>query len=635
MFENYQNNELATTKVANQVEYCTKSEFEARIKAIAKSKRDIAWWAEKFFRIIPTSGGLQTIKLYQKQKELLQHLVANDRSIVLASRQVGKTTCYTVFCMWLATLFSEKKIMICANKLQTAIEIMDRLRLAYEYLPSWIKPGIKVYNKGEITFANKSSIRAFATSSSASRGFSGNVVIIDEMAFIPKNIIDEFFASVMPVISSSKASKAIVVSTPNGTSGLYYDIWKQATSKEVGKNAEGWKPFRIDWWEVPGRDEEWKNKQIASIGMQRWSQEFCNEFIASSTTQKLIPDDIIEKFRIKLSEMKLTGELKGKQQRIVSMQGDRQYEFTMWHGFDTDKTYLATADVAEGTGGDSSVLYVWDVTDLTNITMCAKFSSPAVSTIEFAFITDRILQLYNKPWLACESNGIGAGYLDSLRITYNYENIVREGKDNKYGITSHVQVKGRACLWLREMFTTQGIGWTIYDKDLIDEMGTFVKKESKVHMVYNAILGSHDDHIMALCWAAWMLNPEVVETYYIVTEAFKSTLDKILPKMLAPIAEYTTQELNKICNDPLHQEFVEFKNEMMKKLNVALKYEQKSNENDNFKYRCSFDMMFFNDNGDGTTWGSPWTRQDQAAIQSAMNVMQTKRPTFYINAGIW
>ena len=136
------------------------------------------------------------------------------------------TTCYTVFCMWLATLFSEKKIMICANKLQTAIEIMDRMRIAYEYLPHWIKPAILVYNKSEITFSNMSSIRAFATSSSASRGFSGQILVVDEMAFIPKNVVDEFFASVMPVVSSAKNSKVIVVSTPNGTSGLYYDIWQ-------------------------------------------------------------------------------------------------------------------------------------------------------------------------------------------------------------------------------------------------------------------------------------------------------------------------------------------------------------------------------------------------------------------------
>jgi len=203
-----------------------KDVFEQRVVNIVHSKRDIVWWAEQFFHIVTLDKGLVKIKLYDKQKELLYHLVDNNRTIVLSARQTGKTTSYTVFCMWLATLFPDKKILICANKLQTAIEIMDRLRKAYEQLPFWIKPGIISYNKGEITFANNSSIKAFSTSSSGARGSSGNVIIIDEMAFIPKNIINEFFASVMPVISSSKNSKAIIVSTPNGASGLYYDLWQ-------------------------------------------------------------------------------------------------------------------------------------------------------------------------------------------------------------------------------------------------------------------------------------------------------------------------------------------------------------------------------------------------------------------------
>lgn len=105
---------------------------------------------------------------------------------------------------------------------------MDRIRRAYEQLPFWIKPGVLVYNKSEVTFSNMSSIKAFSTSSSGARGTSGNVIVIDEMSFIPKNIIDDFFASVMPIISSSKKSKAIVVSTPNGASGLYYDLWQEA-----------------------------------------------------------------------------------------------------------------------------------------------------------------------------------------------------------------------------------------------------------------------------------------------------------------------------------------------------------------------------------------------------------------------
>lgn len=281
-------------KKPNQVEYITKDEWEARIQNIAHAKRDIAWWAETFFYIITLDKGLTKIKLYKKQKEMLEFIAHNNRILTLASRQTGKTTTYTIFCLWYATLFQDKKIMICANKLQTAIEIMDRIRKAYENLPFWIKPGILTYNKGEIEFANGSVIRACSTSSSAARGSSCNCLIIDEMAFIPKNIIDDFFASVVPIVSSSKTSKIIAVSTPNGAEGMYYDLWQKAN---LGESEEGWMPFRIHWWEVPGRDEKWKQQQIATIGIEKWKQEYECDFL-TSLTKRLIPDDIIDKYRM-------------------------------------------------------------------------------------------------------------------------------------------------------------------------------------------------------------------------------------------------------------------------------------------------------------------------------------------------
>lgn len=448
---------------------------------------------------------------------------------------------------------------------------------------------------------------------------SHNCVIIDEMAFIPKNIIDEFFASVMPVISSAKNSKAIIVSTPNGASGLYYEIWQQANSIDASKNVEGWKPFRIDWWEVPNRDEKWKQQQIATVGMDKWLQEFCNEFAAGSSTQKLIPDDIIEKFRRRITELKTTGELKGKIQKITSETNQRVYDFTMWHEFKQGHSYVAAVDVAEGTGGDSSVLYVFDISDIRKITMCAKFASATVSTIEFAFITARILKLYNNPWLICESNGIGSGYLDSLRITYGYENIVREGKDNKYGITSHVQVKGKACLWLREMFTTNGVAWEIYDPDLVEEMGHFIKKDSKVHLVYNAAMGAHDDHMMALCWAAWILNPDVIERYYVVVESFKSDLEKILPKKIAPLKEPTNEEISQIINDPFYIEYMKFKQEILQKLNNTANIMQLKKQND--KRKPSFNQLFFGE-ADDNEWGNPWIPIQQNIDYSAQSTLQ-------------
>jgi len=115
--------------------------------------------------------------------------------------------------------------MLLANKAATALELLGRIITGYEYLPKWLKAAATVVNKGELSFANMSSIRAFASSSDAARGFSMNVVICDEFAFLQKNIADKLFTSMYPTISSSKNGKFIIVSTPNGTDNLYYDIW--------------------------------------------------------------------------------------------------------------------------------------------------------------------------------------------------------------------------------------------------------------------------------------------------------------------------------------------------------------------------------------------------------------------------
>ena len=135
---------------------------------------------------------------------------------------------------------------------------------------------------------------------------SHNCVICDEFSFVPNNIANKVFESIYPVISSSKKSKFIIVSTPNGAdpNNLYYNLWQQASQKTAEKNKEGWRPFRMDWWDVPGRDEHWKEMTMASIGQKRFAQEFGNEFLASGQSRKLIPDDVLEKYRMELSKMK-------------------------------------------------------------------------------------------------------------------------------------------------------------------------------------------------------------------------------------------------------------------------------------------------------------------------------------------
>ena len=548
-----------------------------------------------------------------------------------------KSTIYCIYALWLACFSPEKKIMILANKAATALELLSRIETGYEYLPHWIKPACLVFNKGEITFSNMSSIRAFASSSDAARGFSCNVVILDEFAFLNKNVADKLFTSMYPVISSSKNGKFIIVSTPNGTDNLYYDIWCQANSKEVGKNLEGWKPFEMYWHQVPGHDEAWKEKQIAAIGAQRFAQEFDNQFLAKSDNKKLIPDDVLQKFRIKLSEYKAQG-LKPKKQKIVSQAQDELYEFEMWHEFKPNRTYLASADISEGIGSDSSVLYIWDVTDLSNIVMCAKFSSNVTSLVQFAYIANRILALYNNPWLAAERNGVSAGMLDSLRITYGYQKIIIDNKKREPGIYSHVQVKSRACLWARDMMTTSCFGWTIYDKDLIDELSIFIKKDTKgMQNVYHAMPGpnSHDDHVMAFIWGAYALHNDRVQDHFIVVDTVTTQIGLVYAHYLQPLEEYNANDISKLTSDPLYKEFLQYKEEAVKLGQGLLEAMQREDDADIFKYEKP-DTYFGDEDGSGSwnstplNWNMKKDFQQSGRSQVQLNGRSSSPPPFFV-----
>lgn len=218
--------ELATVKKPGAVDTCSPDEYEWRIREIVRCKKDIVYFAENYFRIVNLDKGLHVIKLYDVQKEFLRYLVENNKVVCCSGRQQGKSTIYCIFSLWYTTFFPEKKIMILANKASTAFELLGRIITAYEYLPSWLKGSCVTFNKGELEFSNMSAIRAFASSSDAARGWSANCLILDEFAFLQKNIADKLFTSVYPTISSSKNGKIIIVSTPNGVDNLYYSIWQ-------------------------------------------------------------------------------------------------------------------------------------------------------------------------------------------------------------------------------------------------------------------------------------------------------------------------------------------------------------------------------------------------------------------------
>lgn len=507
--EFFQRNEKL--KAAHSTEYVTVEEFQRRTKEIVKCKNDIKHFANKYFYIIGADGK-QIIPLYPRQAELLDFLVANSRIIVKCPRQCGKTTANSILALWYAIFNNDKRLLVVANKQEIVFEILERIQFAYEELPFWLKPGITSWNKKKISFSNGSVIEGTSTTSTAARGKSAEVVLIDELAWIPNNLLEPFLVSILPIASSFKNSKIIGVSTPNGVNNKFYELYSAAELNV--DNTEGWKKFDICLDDVPGRDEDWRKARLAEFNgdLVKYAQEYECVFHGSSYT-------LLKKETIKAMKDFV---LSDKWIEPTKVQLNQNFSFDQYHKPIKDHCYILMADPSSGVGLDFSVVLVFDVTTTADICHVASFASNTVSTLEFPYVIVKMAILYNRAPIAMESNSIGDGILNSIAYTYEYDNIVNyEEQKGKLGIFSHVQVKGKACRWLRDLISFPIVNVRIYDKILVAEMEWFERKNTPKHEIYQAVGTKHDDFMMAFIWGMFCLNPDIVESIFNVTKYAK------------------------------------------------------------------------------------------------------------------
>ena len=270
-----------------------------QVKKLQKAAKNILYFAESFFYIVNLDRGKEKIALYKSQKKTLRKMRDNRFFVLLASRQIGKSTMMTIYILWQACFNEDQRILLVANKEATAIEIFQRVRMAYEELPNWLKPPVKEYAKTSMTLENGSTIGVTTTTGTAARGQSVNCLVIDEMAFIEPHMVEEFWKSVFPIISSSKKSKVFVCSTANGVDNLFYKIYMGA---EKGEN--NWAHDKIMWDEIPGRDAAWAEATRHALGSHdAWRQEFNCEFI--NFGESSIDDDLYEQLLNNIIEPKL------------------------------------------------------------------------------------------------------------------------------------------------------------------------------------------------------------------------------------------------------------------------------------------------------------------------------------------
>lgn len=501
-----------------------RAEFEwtpDMVKDLKKCKRNLLYFAENFFTIINLDRGREKIKLFKCQKRVLRSLRDNRFNIVLASRQVGKTTMMTIYTLWVACFLEDQRILVVANKEQTAINIFKRIRLAYEQLPNWLKPGVVEYGKTAMTLSNGSSIGISTTSSDAGRGDSCNCLVLDELAFIDNHLVESFWKSVYPIISSSKKSKIFIASTPNGTGNLFHEIYSNAV-----RGKSNWTASRIDWDEIPGRDEKWKQDTISSLGSsQIFDQEFGCQFI--ETGESVLDQELIRKSSLTICDP------------------DHIFEdgcYKVWKLPDESRTYTIGVDISEGVGEASSVVQVLDITDLADIEQVAVYASDKISPYNFTTKLLEILQQWGQPPALIERNNCGAQVVDTLRNVYGYENIVNftPGKENvvqRPGIIAHTNTKYKGVMnmkyWLSELHAV-----TLRDSATLDELKTFVRYPNGT---WKAVKGSniYDDRVMSLIWSLLILETVITEQYFEIEQFDKNNKPAMIKDMSYGLRQFS------------------------------------------------------------------------------------------------
>ena len=451
-----------------------------------KCKDDPVYFAREYIQIVSLDKGLVPFSLYDFQEKLIKNFHQSRFNICKMPRQTGKSTTCVSYLLHYAVFNDNVNIAILANKASTARDLLGRLQLAYENLPRWMQQGIISWNKGSLELENGSKISANSTSSSAVRGGSYNVIFLDEFAFIPNHIADDFFASVYPTISSGSSTKVIIVSTPRGMNH-FYRMWHDAERK---KNE--YVPTEVHWSEVPGRDEAWKEQTIANTSEQQFKVEFECEFLGSVNT-------LINSAKLK----NLVYE-----SPIQKNAGLDVYEIPM-----KDHNYLITVDVARGLGNDYSAFVVFDITNFPYKAV-AKYRNNEIKPMLFPSIIDDVGKAYNKAFILCEVNDIGDQVASILNYDLEYDNLLMcsqrgragqvvgagfSGKRSQLGVRTTQAVKKLGCSNLKTLLEDDKI--LIIDYDIISELTTFSQK----HNSFEAEEGCNDDLAMCLVIFAWLV----------------------------------------------------------------------------------------------------------------------------------
>ena len=474
-------------KKANVSQEWTKKE----VQEYAKCMNDPQYFIENYIMIVSLDEGLVPFKMYDFQKEMVGTFHSNRFTICKLPRQSGKSTTIIAYLLHYVLFNESVNVAILANKAATARDLLGRLQLAYEHLPKWLQQGVMSWNKGSLELENGSKILASSTSASAVRGGSYNIIFLDEFAYVPSNVAEQFFSSVYPTISSGKTTKVMIVSTPHGMN-MFYKLWNDAENQR-----NSYVPIEVHWSEIPGRDENWKAETIKNTSEQQFNTEFECEFLGSIDTL------------IKAQKLRVLSYIPP----IQSNAGLDVFEKPL-----KDHTYVLTADVSRGTSNDYSAFLVFDVSQMP-YKIVAKFRDNEIKPLLFPAKIYDVARAYNQAFVLIEVNDIGEQVASTMQFDLEYDNLIMasmrgragqvlgggfSGGRAQLGVRTTKAVKRIGCSNLKQMIEDDKL--IVQDLQIISELSTFIVKGQS----FEADDGCTDDLVACMFIFAWATD----QTYF-------------------------------------------------------------------------------------------------------------------------
>jgi hypothetical protein len=375
------------------------------IEELSKCKASVMYFALNYC-VITTPKGRMLLKdaggLRDFQEQILKAYKENPLNILMASRQTGKTVTSAIFMLWFLLFHPEKTALCVADNFTTTKELIDKFRIALEGLPFFMKPGIDTINQSNVKFDSNSRLVGRTTTKKSGIGLTVNLLYIDEFAHINEANLDEFYRAIFPTVTADPNGKIIITSTPNGKN-KFWEIWKDAVNRK-----SSFYPLRVDWWQIAGRDEEWKKKKIADLGsVEDFNQEYGLQFYSSDklllNSRDLKKLDLIKQEYVNCNLI-LDEELSKYNEYLFF---HKKYQNWTVDDFKSDQSnYVFSIDTADGIGGDYSVLNIYKVValpvrDLLRKKEIIKNEVDTISLVQIGYLRSNQIDI-NEFTIACE-----------------------------------------------------------------------------------------------------------------------------------------------------------------------------------------------------------------------------------------